>query len=60
MTVTPDTTPPELVSFSLDKTLVKINLSFSEAMDTESITDVSNYSIDGLDIEDVSILEKVI
>jgi len=56
LTVTPDITPPELVSFSLDKTLVKINLSFSEAMDTESITDVSNYSIDGLDIEDVSIL----
>ena len=25
-------------------------------MDTESVTDVSNYSIDGLDIEDVSIL----
>ena len=34
---TPDTTPPELVSFALDLTLDMLQLTFSEAVDTSSL-----------------------
>ena len=54
LTVTAEVTPPTVVSATADASFRNVLVTFSEPMDMDATADDGNFSIAGLDIEEVS------